>query len=121
MLTLAVLLLFVGGALLAWVIHSWIRLDQEERIQQALVIREPVVVGQRPRSLPKIAVGGRTYQVVEVGTADEIVEPCPWCLRVPMQDEGIARCNNLHCRRVAHKRCNDNNGGCGGVCSVLGR
>jgi hypothetical protein len=88
----------------------------------------------RPRRLPTIArgasanaastvtVAGRTYNVAGRGEgAAPGREPCPWCLRsVGLGDPDAVVCRHPQCRRVAHRRCNKENDGCGGVCAVLG-
>jgi hypothetical protein len=87
----------------------------------------------RPRRLPKIVdpsanaastitVAGRTYTVVELEKSTESRgASCPWCLRsVDASDPDAVVCRHPQCRRAAHRRCNKENDGCGGVCGVLG-
>jgi hypothetical protein len=67
----------------------------------------------------RLVVAGRTYEV-----ADETERPpetCPWCLGsldgVPASE--ISRCDKPYCGRAAHRRHNEEHGGCGGICSIV--
>lgn len=68
---------------------------------------------------PQLVVAGRTYDVTE--EEDPTPAKCPWCLGSldgEPADE-IVRCDQPYCGRAAHRRHNQEHGGCGGICSVV--
>lgn len=78
--------------------------------------------GAPSKAASTITVAGRTYNIIERGEgAAPRPDPCPWCLRSldPAGTDAVV-CRHPQCCRSAHRRCNKENGGCGGVCGVLG-
>jgi hypothetical protein len=118
--TAVVFLSAVGAALLLLVAWNHRGASRGPRIR---VRRLPKIGGDAAEKAGStITVAGRTYNVVdrEKGTAPRSA-PCPWCLRsVDATDPDAVVCRNPQCRRAAHRRCNKENEGCGGVCGVLG-
>ena len=67
----------------------------------------------------QLIVGGRTYEVTD--GPETSPKTCPWCLGsldgVPPNE--IIHGQKPYCGRAAHRRHNEEHGGCGGVCSVV--
>lgn len=108
----------IALAVLLLVLYSRARVGSSPA-RPTIATREPPVLQAGTSREESIIVAGREYWIADAGPKDEVLEPCPWCLRVPAPGENITRCQNPHCQRVAHKTCNEKNGGCGGVCTVL--
>ena len=68
---------------------------------------------------PQLLVAGRVYQVTE--DEDKPPETCPWCLGSLAGEptSEIVRCDKPYCGRAAHRRHNEEHGGCGGICSIV--
>jgi hypothetical protein len=117
-------ILIAATMLTAWMILRVSGDGPADRLPRIRSRPLPSVNGQTPvqRStdgrLPPLIVAGRTYQVVD--GPDPSPETCPWCLGsldgVPAEE--IVHCQQPYCGRAAHRRHNQEFGGCGGVCSV---
>jgi hypothetical protein len=118
--TAVVFLAAVGVALLLLAAWNRRRASRGPRIRARRLPK--IGGGAAEKAGSTITVAGRTYNVVnrEEGTAPRSA-PCPWCQRSDdAADPDAVVCHHRQCRRAAHRRCNKENDGCGGVCGVLG-
>lgn len=122
---LAILVIFLAGC---WTVGRGLRslLSGGRRLPRPSRARPPPRVTTPARAAqpviirpPQLLVAGRVYQVSE--EEDKPPETCPWCLGSLEGEppEAVVRCDRPYCGRAAHRRHNEEHGGCGGICSIV--
>lgn len=116
----AIAAIIVAGAIMLALVAAWFMYEDSRKLQGPRVRpREAPVIHTSQPTNSTVIVGGRPYLVPTASATQEAVDPCPWCLRMPLPGEDVVRCSNPHCRRIVHRAHLQENGSCGGVCGVL--
>jgi hypothetical protein len=119
----AVFGIFLGSFILAVVLYYWRRHDAKRRRPPRIKSRDlPLLEGfatiygaPEPET---VQVAGRVYLIDSEPSSSGL---CPWCGgSVERSDSATVVCARAFCGQMAHRDCNERQGGCGGVCRVSG-